>query len=120
MPTINAGELLNGTMINLDQPSAVSQKLTLGFAHSQPVRRPMFRVAVWVNGPKYFDHAITTQMNRCSSRWDDQLPYRLLLTDLQTDLAVALQPVSQSHPKLRTSFRLSRRLYQLSNATSPG
>ena len=54
LPTLNAGELLNGTMINLNQPSAVSQKLTLGFAHSQPVGRPVVRVAVWVNGPKYF------------------------------------------------------------------
>ncbi len=63
LSTLTAGELLNGAMIHLYQPGAVSQDVTLRFRHVQTVGDPVVRVAVWVNRPKYLDHAVAVQMD---------------------------------------------------------
>jgi len=91
LPTLNAHELLECAVIHFHQPSALSHELTLGFVHLHATGRPVVRVAVWVNGPKYFDEPIAAQVNG-QARWRDvQFMDRLLFTGTNTHLSVAFQ-----------------------------
>ena len=84
LTTLHARKLLERSMIDFDQPSPIRQHLALRFGHVQAIGRPVVRVAVWVNRPKYLDQPITAQMNLQPLQRDLYCTDRLLLTGTLT------------------------------------
>ena len=75
---LNARKLLDGALVNLDQPGTIRHELALRVGHRQATGRPVVRVAVWVNRPKYFDHAVTAQMHLQAAVGNVQIAHRLV------------------------------------------
>jgi len=92
LPTLNTRELLDRPMIHFHPPSAVSQEVALRFGHTQAIGSPGVRLAVWVNRPKYLDHAIAAQVYLHTAFRNIQIAHRLLLACFQTHLSIALEP----------------------------
>ena len=92
LSALNTRELLKGTVIDFDQPRPIRQELTLRVGHVEAAGRPMLRVAVRVNRPKHFHHAIAAQMHRQATVGNVHFAHRLLLSRQYADLSVALQP----------------------------
>src|SRR5688500_3951833 len=63
LSTLNARKLLQTAMVNFNLSGIQCVGGSLFKPHSQLTRRPVFRVAVWVNRPKHFNPAIAFEMD---------------------------------------------------------
>src|SRR5690606_10992934 len=79
LSSFDACELLERPMVDFDQPGSIGKQFALGVGHGQATGRPVVRVAVWVNRPRHFDHALTAQMHHQAVWRDVQIANRLLL-----------------------------------------
>jgi len=66
--------LLQPSMIDFNPPSLFLQLLSLLLRHLQVIGRPVFRVPVLGNRPKYPDKPKALQMHHPPLRWDFHLP----------------------------------------------
>jgi hypothetical protein len=111
LPTFNTCKLLERPMIHFHQPSTISQEVALRLSHTQATSGPVVRVAVWVNRPKYFDHAIAAQVNRQARHRDIQLAlFKSIIWRLIETPLVILQVCSGSLKSF--SLRVAVKLYR--------
>jgi len=92
LPPLNVREPLEGAMVDFNQLHQVCEHFLLGFGHVEATSRPTLRIALWIDRPKYLDHAIAAQVNRHACVRDIQFTDPPGLMHLNTHLAVAFQP----------------------------
>ena len=91
LPAFHSGELLQAPMVGFDLPGIQGTPSRLFDGHIQPAGRPIFRVAVFVHCPKYFDPAIALEMNDQALRWDEDIADRPIATVVGADFPVFLE-----------------------------
>lgn len=111
LSTLDARELLQATMVDLNLPSIECKEGRLFKGHLKPTGRPKFRVAVCVNRPKNLDPAVAFEMDKRALYRNEDGAYGTIAGTVKADFPIAFElgqpvPVKRTHP--------------LSNATSSG
>jgi len=68
--SLNSGKLLQAAMLVLNQPGPIRIGGASDRVQVQTAGGPIFRVAVWGNGPKYFNQSIAAQMHDPPGSWN--------------------------------------------------
>jgi hypothetical protein len=84
--------LLQPSMIDFNPPSLFLQLLSFLLRHLPVMGRPVFRVPVLGNRPKYPDEPKALPMHHPPLRWDFHLPNRPIPLPIRIHPTVALQP----------------------------
>ena len=83
--------LLQPSRIDFNPPSLFLQLLSFLLRHLPVMGRPVFRVPVWGNRPKYPDEPNAFPMRHPPLRWDFPLPNRPIPLPIRIHQTVALQ-----------------------------
>lgn len=117
---LNAAELFETTMIFFNAPQPQGFVRTTLDGHRQVTGRPEFNAAVWSRDLEDFDQAVTFQMNDQAMPRNQYVANGLIARVAGSTKRFAFNCVSQPHCNSRTSFRLCKLAYQLSNPTKSG
>jgi len=112
--------LLQPSMIDFNPPSLFLQLLSFLLRHLPVMGRPVFRVPILGNRPKYPDEPKALPMHHPPLRWDFHLPNRPIPLPIRIHPTVALQPGQEKLAEGGMSFRFFKDAYQLSISTYSG
>src|SRR5574341_1601785 len=88
---LDAGELLEAAMVDLDLPDLQRQPGALLDGHAQVAGGPVFNVAVWVNGLEHLDPAVAFEMHHCAVRRNEHFADGAIAAAIKVHQPIALE-----------------------------